>query len=851
MPMRNQSIDPFHNDTTDNDNRLPPDLLSVQKPARYTGGEVNAVQKEPRSFKLRMALAFPDVYETAMSHLGLKILYSILNERPDTAAERVFAPWPDMETLLRERSEPLTGLETGTPLSEFDIVGFSLQYELCATTVLQILELGRIPIRAADRTAEDPLVVAGGPVVFNPAPWSRFFDAFAVGEAEDLIHEMVDAWIGWKDAGGSREDLLWRLKGISGVYVPSLHTPGERVKRRIVPDLNAAPMPSRPVVPACETVHDRIALEIARGCTRGCRFCQAGMIYRPVRERNPAAILDSARKALESTGWDELGLLSLSSGDYSCIGPLVSRIADEFGPSMTAVSLPSLRTETLDDRMAEAIRTVRKTGFTLAPEAGTERLRRVINKGNTEEDLERAVRTAFEHGWQSVKLYFMIGLPHETDEDLAGVVNLIRKAAGWAKGGKITASISTFVPKSHTPFQWAEQISPDETLRKRDFIKRHFRKGRAKLKFHDHRTTFLEGVLARGDERIADVIEGAYERGARFDGWEECLKFDVWMDAFRECGLDPTDYLRARGADEPLPWDRIDSGVDRDYLLNEWKNAVTGAHADDCRFDECRNCGVCDFYAIMPRLTDASLDLVAPRAPDGDTSPETEDLRRFRLRYAKTFPASMLGHHDLARSIHRAFRRAGLPLDHSKGFHPHPKLRFSPPLSLGVESSAEYVDFDLIGERTDVKELTRRLEKTLPRGINPLELMEIPLNTPPISGRIRSVTYEISSYGSLSQEEVERRLADFRSSPTYEIARVKKGKTKKLDLKRFVKAIDFRDSILTFTITIDSQGSVNPFDAVSAFLGVGRENAKLLPIRKIDVELEPAAHEMGARSYEQ
>jgi len=550
-------------------------LLGVQKPCRYTGGEINAIHKDRSSVQLHMALAFPDAYEVGMSHLGLKILYSVLNARDDLYAERVFAPWPDMEAVMREAHLPLATLETGTPLADLDIIGFSLQYELCATTVLQMLDLGGIPLLSRDRTVGDPLVIAGGPVAFNPAPLAPFIDAFVIGEGEEAILALADCFIRWKRQAGTREELLQSLRALEGVYIPSVHQAGEVVTRCCVADIDQAHFPARFVVPFCEIVHDRVGIEIARGCTRGCRFCQAGMLYRPVRERTAATVMDLIRRNISATGWEEVALLSLSTGDYSHIGPLIKRVTAEFAPDKVAVSLPSLRTETFDREMAEEIRKVRKTGFTLAPEAGTDRLRRVINKGNTEDDLERAITSAFEQGWNAVKLYFMVGLPFETDDDLEGIVRVVKKAAQWARRGKVTASISTFVPKSHTPFQWAGQISIEETRRRQALIRNHFRGGKVRVKFHEPKISFLEGVFARGDERLSEVIQRAFTKGARFDGWDEHLRFEVWMEAFAECGVQPEAYLEPRSLDKPLPWDMINVGVRGEYLREEWGKKLT------------------------------------------------------------------------------------------------------------------------------------------------------------------------------------------------------------------------------------------------------------------------------------
>jgi radical SAM family uncharacterized protein/radical SAM-linked protein len=812
-------------------------LLHVQKPARYIGNEVNAVHKDPSVVKLRMALAFPDVYEVGMSHLGLKILYAIGNKHPDLYVERAFAPWPDMEELMRRHDKPLTTLETGTPLNRMDFVGFSLQYELCATTVLQMLELGGIPLRSADRGPDDPMIVGGGPAAYNPVPMAPFFDAFVIGDGEEIILELAETHIRWKQAGGSREDLLREWKQIQGVFVPSLHQATDTVRRRVVADLAQTAIPSLPVVPFCEIVHDRVGVEIARGCTRGCRFCQAGMLYRPVREREPAQILQWATESLRSSGWEEVSLLSLSSGDYSDICDLIGKMTETFASEKVALSLPSLRTDTFSEEMALQIRKVRKTGFTLAPEAGTDRLRRVINKGNTEEDLERAVSKAFHAGWRSLKLYFMIGLPYETDEDLLGMVHLIRKAARWAGRGKITASVSTFVPKSHTPFQWVEQISMEEIERRAGYIGSYFKRTGVRVKFHNASVSFLEGVLARGDGQLSAVIELAFRKGARLDAWDDQLRFDVWMEAFHELGIDPQKYLAARSIGQPLPWDFIDTGVRPEFLVEEWEKAVAEQSTPDCRGGDCAGCGVCDWEEIKPRLAGSAVADAVPAERDPARLEEAK-IRRFRLQYSKHGQMRFLGHQDLIRCFHRTFRRLGIALDYSKGFHPHPRLRFSPPLALGVESRSEYVDFDTVDCSYAVDDMFRILVAALPQGIGPIELTELALNEPSVSARIRAFTYEIALPVLRSRDDTKGRVQEFLSSPTLEITQVHKGKTRVRDLRQLVIDAAVSESTLRMTVKADQSGSVHPLDAFAAVMGLTREEVKCLRIVKASVQFD-------------
>jgi radical SAM family uncharacterized protein/radical SAM-linked protein len=818
-----------------NIHRLEDSLIEVQKPARYIGSEVNVALKNPGKARLRMALCFPDVYEVGMSHLGLKILYHIINSQPELYAERAFAPWPDMEALLSSREAFLSTLETGTPLHELDFVGFSLQYELCATTVLQMLDLAGIPLRASQRSEHHPVVVGGGPVSFNPLPLSPFFDAFVIGDGEEAILALAESQLRWKKENTSKSDLLNLWKNIPGVYVPALHTPEDVVVRRIAGDLEKSPFPVKLVVPFCETVHDRVGLEIARGCTRGCRFCQAGMLNRPVREREPSTILNLAVSSIESTGWDEVALLSLSTGDYSQIEPLIASMADTFQPEKVAISLPSLRTDTFDVSMAEQIRKVRKTGFTLAPEAGTERLRSVINKGNTEQDLRAAVLRAFGAGWQTLKLYFMIGLPFETDDDLAGTAELIRKAAGWAQGRKITASVSTFVPKSHTPFQWCEQISPEETRRRQELIRNNLGKGRIKIKFHDIRQSFMEGVLARGDERLSNVIEAAFRKGARFDGWDEQLRFDIWMAAFEESGLDPRDFLGSRDMAQPLPWDFIHTGVSRDFLIKEWSKAETGEITGDCRKGECENCGVCDFESVYPRIAAVSTTGLE-KGGETEKSLQEQHVRRFSLKYEKIGDMRFLGHHDVVRTFHRAFKRAQLELDYSKGFHPHPRLRFSLPLSLGIESLAEYVDFDLVRNDEDMNGILSRLSKSLPNGLNPVEIQETPLNEKPLSGKIQQVTYDINFSHIAYRKSAANNINDVMLLDSVEMSGIRKGRARTRNLKEWLERLDFiGETVFRIALRVGLEGSVNPYDAAEALLGVSKRDARLLRIVKTSV----------------
>ena len=593
-------------------------LLSVTKPTRYLGNELNSVHKDPASVQVRFALAFPDVYEVAMSHLGTHILYQVLNSRPDVYAERVFAPWVDMEEKMREASIPLFSLESWTSAREFDIIGFSLQYEMGYANVLNMLDLAGIPLLASQRASTDPLILAGGPCTLNGEPMAPFFDAMALGEGEDLVLDLVDAYVSWRQSGctGGRRGLLIDLAAIEGVYVPSLysiayHQDGRvssiepeaglprTVRKRVVADLDMAPFPLSPIVPNMDVVHDRVVLEVFRGCTRGCRFCHAGFTCRPVRERSPQTLLDQARHVLAATGHDEISLSSLSSTDNSEIKTLLDLLG-EFEGRGVGVSLPSIRADALSLSLAERVRRVRKSGLTLAPEAGSQRLRDVINKDVVEADFLEAVAQAFQSGWSALKLYFMVGLPTETDEDLDAMVDLVKRVRGLykAKMGKgrlrLTVSASVFVPKAHTPFQWEAQIPLDEVRRRQDYLARRLKMPGVRFSWHDAEVSFLEAALSRGDRRVSRAVEGAWRRGARFDAWTEHFRLDRWLEGFREAGLDPAFFAnRSRRYDEVFPWNHIDVGLSGDFLMREHRRAMEGQKTPDCRGEPCSGCGVC------------------------------------------------------------------------------------------------------------------------------------------------------------------------------------------------------------------------------------------------------------------
>ncbi len=588
-------------------------LKNVSRPARYSGGEWNAVVKDWDATPLRLALAYPDAYEVGMSNLGIAILYDVLNGLPDVLAERVYAPWPDMEKELRARGLPLFSLETRHPLAEFDAIGFSLGYELTYTNVLNMLDLAGVPLRSADRTSGHPLVLAGGTAALNPEPLSAFIDAFVLGEGEEAVLEIADVLRQEKASPNrQRADLLRKLSQIPGVYVPGLYDvaynsdgtvkairPREgapaKVRRRFLARLS--PPPPRPIVPFVQTVHDRAAVEIQRGCVRGCRFCQAGVIYRPRRERSCDEVLDAARAILAATGYDELGLLSLSTADHSEIGPMVEALRREFGERL-AIALPSLRVDSFSVRLAASASGPGRRNITFAPEAGSQRLRNVINKPTTDADLLQAVETAFEHGWTNVKLYFMVGLPTETLEDVQGIVELaaaVREAGRRWHGGRAQVKVSTsiFVPKPHTPFQWAPQMAAEEIEARHGLLRRGLKRLGVAFSWNDPHQSLIEAMLSRGDRRLTQVIESAWRRGARFDAWNELLDVAAWRSALAESGLSAEFYAqRSRDEFEVLPWSHLDSGVSEAFLRGEWRRALNGDPTPDCRLGGCNVCGL-------------------------------------------------------------------------------------------------------------------------------------------------------------------------------------------------------------------------------------------------------------------
>jgi radical SAM family uncharacterized protein/radical SAM-linked protein len=878
----------------------------VAKPARYLGGEYQQVVKDPASVDLRMVLAFPDVYEIGMSHLGTKILYSLLNKQPRIAVERAFTPWVDMEAELRSRGLPLVSLESSTPLCDFDVIGISLQYELTFTNALTLLDLGGVPLRAEDRDERHPIVLGGGPTATHPEPVAPFFDAFFVGEGEEELPGLLRDLAALKRAGRGRLDALAELAARYPLYVPALYDTAvdeatgmvvvdrprdarapARVRRGLVRDIDSYPFPSDAPVAYAEAVFDRASVEIARGCTEGCRFCQAGMIYRPVRERDPASVVDSVLGGVARGGYDETSLTSLSTADYSCITPLVQRVARELRDRKVSLSVSSLRAYGLGEEILDEMATMNVSGLTFAPEAGTQRMRDVVNKNVTEAHVEQSAERVFARGWHRLKLYFMIGLPTEEDGDVLGIVEtgqrmleVGRRHVG--RRAEVTVSVSSHVPKPHTPFQWCAQDSMAEIRRKQALLRGRVSERGLRLKHHDSGISFVEGVLARGDRRLAGAIELAWRRGARFDGWDELFDEQRWHAAFADCDIDVTACLGTRPVSARLPWDHIDVGLEEGFLLAEYRKALKSRLSPPCgkvagqlihatsvveaRAETgklvCYDCGVaCDLSKMRADRIDALTQLGAtePAAPRsepvranraaGNRRPVVAfpDLpqQRYRLRYAKLGRAAYLGHLDMARVLARLFRRAEVPVAYTRGFNPKPSMQFGPALSLGVPSLGELFDVALESELAPAA-LVERLREVAPDGIDFTGAWQLTAGMPGLGKLIGAADYLVTPAPDGIRHDAARlrRIADaFLARSSAEVVRGERT----IDVRGYVSQIAILEpdaaaplraalawsagpdrggagaapeSLLQVTVQVSSAGGVKPGELLSA-LGVG------------------------------
>ena len=829
-------------------------LALVQKPSRYLGFEVNRINKPWGEVDLHVALAFPDLYEIATSHFGIQILYSLLNAKNDILAERVFAPAMDMEALLREEKLPLCSLESKVPLKQFDIIGFSLLYELNYTNMVNMLDLSDIPFFSHARSQADPFIIGGGPCMCNPEPVANFFDAIVVGDGEAVILQMTDAWKAWQRTdAGDRQQLLKKWSHIKGVYIPSFfeatmdsrgkqrlmakHADHQYVDRAVVTSLDDVPVPPSPIIPFGKPIHDRLRMEIARGCTRGCRFCQAGMIYRPVRERHPQRIVSAVENALRQTGYEDLSLLSLSTGDYSCIAPLMKSIMAFGERDHVAISLPSLRAGSLSPELMELIKKVRKTGFTIAPEAGSQRLRDVINKNITEQDIVQTVENAFSMGWKVIKLYFMIGLPTETQDDIQAIVDLVMRiqqlARQKSRRGKVNVSIATFVPKPHTPFQWEPQMPIDEAMQKLNWLKDHLNAPNVQVKWQDPRVSVVEGVWARGDRRLNQVLVDAWQSGCRFDGWTEFFNYERWMSIFKKADIDPrTDADGLLDIGDKLPWDHIRIGVDRQFLEQERKNALDEVITLDCRNGNCSGCGVCDFKALKPvSFHKLETPSIATDPPLAQSAPE-ETSNRYTVSFSKMGLARYLGHLEMIKIFTRGLRRAKIPVKYSKGFHPMPKISFVDTLPTGMQSEAEHMILSLT-TAMDPEDIVTRLSQQVPDGID-IDGCERYTRNKGAESRER-VHYSVElKDGFFSQNDLDYFFEQ--SHGTIERS-TKKGKIVQIDLKKALANIHIIDSRhAQMTLEMVDKRVVRPAHIMRFIFGLNdpQINTAIITKRKAD-----------------
>ncbi len=813
-------------------------LPLVAKPGRYVGGEQNIVIKNDARVDTRVALVFPDVYELGMSYLGFQILYHLLNREEWLAAERVYAPWSDMEDLMRARGIPLYSLETRRSLKEFDVIGFTLQYELHYTNVLNLLDLGGLPVRSEDRSDALPLVLAGGPCAFNPEPLAPFVDAFLLGDAEEAAFEILRLVRIAKHERYDKETLLRELAGIRGVYVPSLYVdirdpqgrlqsvePIEEgvprvVEGRVVEDLRPEFYTDHPLVPLLETTHDRLSVEIMRGCTRGCRFCQAGIVYRPVRERSVEDLVGHIKRALDATGYDEVSLVSLSTSDYSQLHQLLATLSVTLRERMVNFSFPSLRPETFTPEIAAYARNVRKSGLTLAPEAGTERLRNVINKTNTNEDLLRAVDLAFREGWSLVKLYFMIGQPTETKEDLQGIVDLVHEVVriGRKYPGqrRVNVSVSPFVPKAHTPFQWERQASPEEIREKLRYLLDRIRWPNVKVSWREPEVCQVEALLSRGDRRVADVVERVWRAGAKHDAWNEHFRFALWQKAVEESHLSFDEFTRAFDRDEVLPWQHITKGVTTQFLKRERSKAYRGKTTEDCKTGVCNACGLMDHKVCREiiarskksRHTAEERSPAAPTVPEPkpgtsaslfgrgkkkirDTAPPTPVV--YRLRYRRGDEVRFIGHLDMVRAFERAFRRARLPLAYSHGFNPRPKVSYGPALPVGMTSDAEYLDVTF--ETRPAGDIRVSVNRFLPEGVEITETRRLAGKTRALTALIDRIEYTVDFGKPHDVRDLRQRILAFLAKREIIVERrktdPKRGeKISEVNIRSFVESIE-------------------------------------------------------------
>jgi radical SAM family uncharacterized protein/radical SAM-linked protein len=842
-------------------------LPRVQKPSRYLGCELNTVHKDLHTVDVRIALAFPDLYDLGLSNLGLLILYHILNQQPGVWAERAYMPAVDLDAQLRARELPLFSLESKSPLRHFDAIGFTLQYELSYSNILHMLSLSRIPLRSAQRDTDMPLILAGGPGAFHPEPLADFIDAFVIGDGEDVVLELVQAL---RDSRGlPRTTQLQRLAAVPGVYVPALYslirtpkgewvpdTGGRVILKRSVASLENTPYPTNYIVPFTGQVHDRVSLEVLRGCTQGCRFCQAGMLYRPVRERSLETLMTLTSETIRQTGYEEIALSSLSTCDYSQVRGLVEQQVGLGLPEQVAISLPSLRLDSFSVELADMVASIRKTGLTFAPEAATPRMRAVIDKWIPDEELIEVTGQVFAQGWDVVKLYFMIGLPTEEDRDVLAITDLakrvLRHGRRFNKRAHVNLGVSTFVPKPFTPFQWDRQISIRETVYKHGLLREHMRLFGLKFGHHDAQMSYLEGVFARGDRQVGRLLEEAYKLGCKFDGWGEHFNFRTWQEAALRSGVDMDAYLRQRDLKEILPWDHLDCMVDKQYFVDEYWRSRMGLLAEDCRQVKCHQCGVIE--------TDRAGCLTMLRTSREGQKKEANWQRRalperppallqqkIRCRFAIEGPLRFLSHLETVRVFTRALRRAQFPVHYSQGFHPQPLLSFATARPVGIASTGEYADIGL-DACLPPAQFQERLNAVLPQYIRILEAHEVPLKAPALMAERLAASYSVTlppSCFPILPPSLAERVQRLLAQSEVPVRRWHKKGPRQVNIRPGIASLailaEAKDTVtMAMLLHEEEDAKAKPQEVIQALLGIDEDRLRTVQVYKHDTLIREA-----------
>ena len=845
-------------------------LPRVQKPSRYLGNELNTVRKEARPGDLRFALAFPDLYDVGLSNLGILILYHILNRLDGVVAERSYAPGVDLEALLRERGLPIFSWETKTPLGDFDAIGFSIQYELATTNILTMLDLSGVPLRAEDRGDDDPVVFAGGPCVYHPEPYAHFIDAFVIGDGEDAVIGIAEVLQATK--GRPRHERLEALTEVPGVYVPLLYPTitgeggwilpdpsGPKIKKALVRDMNATAFPTDYIVPFTQQVHDRVSMEVLRGCTQGCRFCQAGMTYRPVRERSLETVEQLLEETVRKTGYDEISLSSLSTCDYSKVKHLVENSVQQLTPMGVSTTLPSLRTDSFSVDLSDMVATAKKSGITFAPEAASPRLRALIDKWIPDEELLDTTGSVFERGWNKVKLYFMIGHPTETDEDVEAIGNLARRVLErgrrYQPSAQVNVGVSTFVPKPFTPFQWERQIDREGTHHKQAILRRLLNVRGIRFRPHEAENSWLEGIVSRGDRRVGDLFEHAWREGCRLDGWTEHFDFAKWERAVEKWGLDPAEYLRERSVEAPLPWDHIDIFITKQFLAKDLEKAKTQmleeALTNDCR-NGCHVCGVihedkklCNTMIRTYKKGMKETETWSPK-PKPATIWEEPEVARVRFRFTKDDSVRLLSHLELQNAMVRTVRRAAAPAAYSNGFSPHMKLAFGDALPVGMSSDGEYGDLRLRAPM-EASEFVRVVNESCPAGVRILAARAVDLRAPSLTSKVAAASYDVGlGRLGISREQAEEAVARFLAEDEVFIEkRVKKkrrDRVSRIDVRAMVHALRVSEengNVRLETMIGRRGGNLGrPRDLLVALFGLDADSLLEARVHKLDSHVE-------------